>query len=226
MESVDHDQINRTSDRQQGHDHVIWLECTMITLLWSLFIMIKYIGNYMDNDHFNLVWNSVVDPNSFFSDSDPQIFFRIRIRFRILTGILMVWPRIFENGASHCFCMCSGICTKEKKVFQMTNLRFLKCLICDFFTTFFYFTAVSGSESELFFAFGSSQNVRIISDSDLEQQHWFESLYHIVVQKKFDNHDHRKNVAKSVLNAVNLATTIQKLSNRRWIDTLWTSMKL
>jgi hypothetical protein len=44
----------------------------------------------------------VVDPNSFFSDWDPQIiFFRIRIRIRILR--LIFGPQMFLNGASNCF---------------------------------------------------------------------------------------------------------------------------
>jgi hypothetical protein len=50
-----------------------------------------------------------------------------------------------------------------------------KCLICDFSQFLFYFTIMSESESvsesELFFGFGSSQNIRIISDSD--PQHCF-----------------------------------------------------
>jgi hypothetical protein len=82
-----------------------------------------------------------VDPNSFFSDSDPQnifvgfgstkYFFRIQIR--ILR--LIFRPQIFLNGASNCFHMCSGTCryVREKKfsiekhkvfLFQVFDLRF------------------------------------------------------------------------------------------------------
>jgi hypothetical protein len=44
-------------------------------------------------------------------------------------------------GASHCFHMCSGICTTEINVFQLKNLRFFsfKCLICAFSQKFFLF---------------------------------------------------------------------------------------
>jgi hypothetical protein len=51
-------------------------------------------------------------------------------------------------------------------------------LICDF-SIFFYFTTVSGSASvsefELFFGFGSGQNLRILSDSD--PQHCYNLRY-------------------------------------------------
>jgi hypothetical protein len=68
-------------------------------------------------------------------------FFRIRIHkyfcfILILIRILIFWPEIFFNGAFHCFHLCFGICTTEKKVSLLKNVhvRFLsfKCLICDF----------------------------------------------------------------------------------------------
>jgi hypothetical protein len=68
--------------------------------------------------------------------------------------------------------MCSGISMTEKKVFQLKNLCvtvfLFQVFYLRFFYTNFYFTTVSGSESksELFFVFGSSQNIWFISDSD------------------------------------------------------------
>jgi hypothetical protein len=41
--------------------------------------------------------------------------------------------------------MCSGICTTEKKVFQLKNVPARFFLILRFFTNFFYLTTVSGS---------------------------------------------------------------------------------
>jgi hypothetical protein len=60
-------------------------------------------------------------------------FFRIRI------FILIFWPEIFSNGASHSFYMCFGICTTEKKVLQRKPLRFFLFQVFDlrFFTLIF-----------------------------------------------------------------------------------------
>jgi hypothetical protein len=87
-------------------------------------------------------------------------FFRFQIR--ILT--LIFWPEIVLNGASHCFYMCSGSCTTEKKVFQLKNLRFFsfKYLTCDF--------------SHKIFLFYNSVWIRIqirtfFSDPDSDPQH-------------------------------------------------------
>jgi hypothetical protein len=72
-----------------------------------------------------------VEPNSFFSDLDPQFFFS--------DSAFIFWPKNFKNGASHCFHMCSGICTTEEKVFQLKNLRFFLFQVFDlrFFKNFF-----------------------------------------------------------------------------------------
>jgi hypothetical protein len=88
----------------------------------------------------------------FFSDSDS--------RANILT-------RDFLNGVSHCFQMCSGTCTPEKKVFQQKNLCFfLSSVWSAFFHNFFYFTIVSRSESE------SKSELFSDSDSDPAKIYW------------------------------------------------------
>jgi hypothetical protein len=50
----------------------------------------------------------------FFSDSDPQFFFRIRIRIRILR--LIFWPQIFLNGTSKL--LSYGNLYVREKIFQ------------------------------------------------------------------------------------------------------------
>jgi hypothetical protein len=103
------------------------------------------------------------------------IFFRIRIQIRIL--ILIFWHEVFLNSASHCFPMCSGICTTEKKVFQWgkrTVFFSFKSFLRRFVTQIFVFQKCldpnPNSNPNIFFGFGSSQNIRILSD--LYPQHW------------------------------------------------------
>jgi hypothetical protein len=103
-----------------------------------------------------------VDPNSFFSDSDPQIFFSDSDPYtNILTRIFFKW----------CLSLLSFVFWNlydREKSFPTEKRTFFVLQVFDlrFFTKFFYVTTVSGSESELFFGFGSSQNIRIISDWD------------------------------------------------------------
>jgi hypothetical protein len=59
---------------------------------------------------------SVVDPNSFFFVIGSTTFFRIQIQIRIL--IILFLPKIFKNGASHCFRMCSEPVRQRKKFFN------------------------------------------------------------------------------------------------------------
>jgi hypothetical protein len=74
---------------------------------------------------------SVVDPNSFFSDSDPQIiFFGFGYGFGFLR--LIFWPQIFLNGASSCFPMCSETCTSEKKKFPIEKHKIFVFQVFDF----------------------------------------------------------------------------------------------
>jgi hypothetical protein len=76
---------------------------------------------------------SVVDPNSLFSVSDQQIFFRVRI------FILIFLPEIFKNGASQCFYLFWNLYDREKS-FPTEKLKFfLLCLISDFLQYFFLF---------------------------------------------------------------------------------------
>jgi hypothetical protein len=65
------------------------------------------------------------------------------------------------------FFMCSGICKTEEKVFQQKGLRFFsfKCLICDFSQNILFYKFVDPNPN-FFFGFGSSQNIRSLSDSD------------------------------------------------------------
>jgi hypothetical protein len=105
-------------------------------------------------------------------------FFRIWIhkfyfRFRIRILRLLFWPEIFENGASHCFRMCS--------VFQLKNVRFFLFHVFGlrFFTKFLFYNSVwIRIQIWTFFGFefGSRQNIRIISDSD-PQHCWRRILF-------------------------------------------------
>jgi hypothetical protein len=93
-------------------------------------------------------------PN-FFSDSVSDSYTNILTRFflKCLSLILFVFWNLYDREKS--------VPTDKRTfffVFQVFDLRF--------FTHFLWYTTVSGSESELFFIFGSSQNIRIISDSD------------------------------------------------------------
>jgi hypothetical protein len=103
--------------------------------------------------------------NFFYSDSDPYT--------NILTRIFLKWCLIAF--------MCSGICTTEKKVFQLKNLRVFfsfKCLICDFLRNF-YFTTVSGSESK------SEPFFRIRIQPKNSDYFGFGSTALVVILKKF-----------------------------------------
>jgi hypothetical protein len=68
--------------------------------------------------------------------------------------------------------------TAEKKVLQLKNARFFsfKCLICDFSQKLLFYNSVLirirlRIQIRTFFGFGSSQNIRIISDLDSYPQH-------------------------------------------------------
>jgi hypothetical protein len=76
-----------------------------------------------------------VDPNSFFSDSDPTNFLSDSDPYtNILTRNFLTW-------CLSLLYMFYGICTTEKKVFQLKNLGFFSfiCLMA-IFHKFFYFT--------------------------------------------------------------------------------------
>jgi hypothetical protein len=97
-----------------------------------------------------------VDPNSFFSDSDPCTNILTR---NFLNCSLSLLSYVFWNQDD-----------RERKIIptEKRTVRFFLFQVFDlrFFTKNLYFTTVSGSESksELFFGFGSSRNIRIISD--------------------------------------------------------------
>jgi hypothetical protein len=102
---------------------------------------------------------------TFFSDSDPQIFFWIlilfRVRYRIRILVLIFWPEFFKL----CLSLLSFVFWNlydRKKTFPLKNVRFFVFQVFDL--------QLSGSESKsgffFGFRFGSSQNIRIISDCD------------------------------------------------------------
>jgi hypothetical protein len=74
--------------------------------------------------------------------------------------------------------MCSGICTREKKVSELKNWRFY----LQFFTKILFYNSVwIRIQIRTFFGgfgFGPSQNIRILSDSD--PQHWYLGSYSTV----------------------------------------------
>jgi hypothetical protein len=104
-----------------------------ILLRHSISCRIRRLPRQCTND--GLGSTSVVDPNSYFSYSDPQIFFRIRIL------ILIFWPEIFYMGSLVAF-ICELESVRRKKVFSLSSVW------SAIFHNIFYFTTVPGSESE------------------------------------------------------------------------------
>jgi hypothetical protein len=118
---------------------------------------------------------SDVDPRKKCLDPNPKFFFGFWSLYYYFD------PKFFKMVTLIAF-MCSGICSTEKKVFQLKNLRFssYKCLICDLSPNCLFYNSCldldpnPNPNRNLFFrfGFGSSQSIRIISDSD--PQHWLE----------------------------------------------------
>jgi hypothetical protein len=107
-------------------------------------------------------------------------FFRILFRIRIL--ILLFWPEICYNGASHCFHMCSGICTPKRKVCQLKNVRYVFSLLgvrCAIFHKSFILKQCldpnpnPNPNSHFFRIRNQPTIIRILSDSHSNPQHYY-----------------------------------------------------
>jgi hypothetical protein len=123
-------------------------------------------------------------------------FFRIRIHncfFEFGFGsfyLLIFWPEIFWNGASHLLCVLESVRQRKKFanwktyvfLFQVFDLRFFTIFLqqCldpnpnlnpNFFRIWIRIQPKYSDSFGFRFWFGSSQNIRILSDSD--PQHWF-----------------------------------------------------
>jgi hypothetical protein len=113
--------------------------CPTVEVLWTERLPHTMSANVASLKTPHSPLSRVVDPNSFFSDSDPQIFFLIRIRIWIRILRLIFWPYIFPNGASDCFHMCSGTCMSREQIFPIEKHNFFLFQVFDlrFFTGFF-----------------------------------------------------------------------------------------
>jgi hypothetical protein len=124
--------------------------------------------NYLPQHSIITVSLSVADPNDFYldSDSDPQKFFRIRIRIRILWANDL--RHIILRFPCNCKCTVNVFSTTKKTCFFS-----FKSLICQavLFKCNVWIRIRIRIRILFGFGFGSSKKCRILSDSD--PQHWF-----------------------------------------------------
>jgi hypothetical protein len=106
------------------------------------------------------VGDSVGDPNSLFSDSDPQHFL---FRIRILRLILYFDTKFFKMVPLIAFiCVLESVRQRKKFSNWKTYVFFFsfKCLICDFAQKFlFYNNAWIQIRIRTFIGFGYNQNI-------------------------------------------------------------------
>jgi hypothetical protein len=105
----------------------------------------KKIGFYCTRT--SLITTSVVDPNSFFSDSDPQIFL---FGFWFWSVYLYFDPNFFFKWWLALLSFVFWNLYDREKSFPTEKLTFfcLSSVWSAIFHNFFYFTTVSGSESK------------------------------------------------------------------------------